>query len=195
MPQTQWLDALPLVLLGIRSCFKEDIHCTTSELVYGTTLRLLGEFFDSTVSAQPVQDPHAYVSRLRSTMQQLRPIPASHHTSRTPQISKDLATSTHVFIRHDAVRKSLQPPYDGPFEVIARADKFYTVLVNGHRQTISLDRLKPAHLDSPPVTATAPSTATPASSTALPPKSSTPQVPVRTTHSGRRVHFPERYTI
>ena len=195
VPQTQWLDALPLVLLGIRSCFKEDIHCTTSELVYGTTLRLPGEFFDSTVSAQPVQDPHTYVSRLRSTMQQLRPIPASHHTSRTPHISKDLATSTHVFIRHDAVRKSLQPPYDGPFEVIARADKFYTVLVNGHRQTISLDRLKPAHLDSPSFTATAPSIATPASSTALPTTSSTPQVPVRTTRSGRRVHFPERYTI
>ena len=89
VPQTQWLDALPLVLLSICLCFKEDIHCTTSELVYGTTLRLLGEFFDSTASAQPVQDPHTYVSHLRSTMQQLRPIPASHHTSRTPHISKD----------------------------------------------------------------------------------------------------------
>ena len=194
VPQTQWLDALPLVLLGIRSCLKEDLRCTTSELVYGTTLRLPGEFFDSsTASAQPVPDPHTYVTRLRSTMQQLRPIPASHHTSRTPHISKDLATSTHVFIRHDAVRKSLQPPYDGPFEVIERADKFYTVMINGHRQNISLDWLKPAHLNSPSSTAV-PTTSKPASSTTPASKSSTPQVPVRTTRSGRRVHFPERYT-
>ena len=188
VPQTQWLDALPLVLLGIRSCFEEDIHCTTSELVYGTTLHLPGEFFDSTASAQPVQDPHTYVSHLRSTMQQLHPISASHHTSRTPHICKDLATSTHIFIRHDAVHKSLQPP----FEVIAHTDKFYTVLVNGHQQTISLDQLnistvRHLQLRLPLLL--------PASSTALPTKSSTPQVPVRTTRSGRHVHFPERYTI
>ena len=28
----------PLILLGIRCTLKEDLHCTTAELVYGTTL-------------------------------------------------------------------------------------------------------------------------------------------------------------
>ena len=44
-PRTQWIEALPLVLLGIRSSLKEDLHASTSELVYGTTLHLPGRFF------------------------------------------------------------------------------------------------------------------------------------------------------
>ena len=130
-------------------------------------------------------------------MQQLCPIPASHHTSRTPYISKNLTTSMHVYVRHEAVRKALQPPYDGPFEVIVSTDKFYTVLVNGQGQTISLDWLKTAHLDSPSSTATPmSSTATPASSTAPPAsKSTVSQEPVRTTRSGRSIHFPEGFTF
>lgn len=39
------MDALPLVLLGIRTALKEDIASTAAEMVYGTTLRLPGEFF------------------------------------------------------------------------------------------------------------------------------------------------------
>ena len=39
-----WMDALPLVLLGIRTSLKEDISTTAAEMVYGTTLRLPGEF-------------------------------------------------------------------------------------------------------------------------------------------------------
>ena len=113
-PRNQWMDTLPLVLLGIRSAFKEDLQCTTAELVYGTTLRLPGEFFDTT-SNSTLPDQHAYVSRLRNTMQHIQPVPTSHHATRSTHVSKDLSTCTHVFIRHDAIRKSLQPPYDGPF--------------------------------------------------------------------------------
>ena len=40
-----WMDELPLVLLGLRSAPKEDLGCSPSELVYGTTIRLPGEFF------------------------------------------------------------------------------------------------------------------------------------------------------
>ena len=41
---TQWMEVLPLILLSIRSCWKEDIGSTTAELVYGTTHRLWGNF-------------------------------------------------------------------------------------------------------------------------------------------------------
>ena len=42
---THWTKALPLILLGIRATVKQDLKCTAAELVYGTTLRLPGEFF------------------------------------------------------------------------------------------------------------------------------------------------------
>ena len=64
---TLWVDALPLVLLGIQTALKEDIHCSAAELVYGTTLRLPGEFFDS--------DPAEYVTQLKATMVKLRAPP------------------------------------------------------------------------------------------------------------------------
>ena len=38
----KWTDSLPLVLLGICTAVKDDIQCTTAELVNGTTLRLPG---------------------------------------------------------------------------------------------------------------------------------------------------------
>ena len=41
---TEWIDGLPLILLGIRTTLKEDIGCTMAEVVYGTTLRIPGQF-------------------------------------------------------------------------------------------------------------------------------------------------------
>ena len=53
----------------------------------------------------------------------------------------------HVFVRHDAIRKPLQAPYDGPYKVLECTDKYFIDDVKGKHDTISLDRLKPAHLD------------------------------------------------
>ena len=115
---TNWIDALPMVLLGICSTLKEDLHCTAAELVYGTTLRLPGEFFNS--ESQPsTADPASYVHRLRTAMQQLR-APPVRPSQRQTHIPDSLRTCTHVFVRHDAIRKPLQQPYDGPYKVISR---------------------------------------------------------------------------
>ena len=43
-----WVDILHVVLLGIRTSVKHDFGCSAAELVYGTTLRILGEFFSAT---------------------------------------------------------------------------------------------------------------------------------------------------
>lgn len=55
---------LPLALLGIRTTLKEDLKCTAAELVYGTSLRLPGEFF--TPQAIANADPASYVTQLKS---------------------------------------------------------------------------------------------------------------------------------
>jgi len=43
--RVNWPQKLPLILLGLRSAFKPDIQTTSAQLLYGTTLRLPGEFF------------------------------------------------------------------------------------------------------------------------------------------------------
>ena len=154
-------------------------------MVYGQTLRLPGEFFTNTDDT--TIDNSDFASHLRSTMRLLRPTSPKHHGERRTFIHKDLSTSSHVFVRHDAVRKSLQPPYDGPFPVITRDDKAFKLDIRGKPVTVSIDRLKPAFVlqdesDEEQRCSTA------NSEPAAPPTSTT------TTRSGRRVRFNLRYS-
>ncbi|VDP46826.1 unnamed protein product [Echinostoma caproni] len=47
----------------------------------------------------------------------------------------------------DAVRKALQQPYEGPFRVISRHEKFLKVDRHGRVETINIERLKAAYVD------------------------------------------------
>lgn len=48
----------------------------------------------------------------------------------------------------DRVRKPLEPPYEGPFQVIERiSDRIFTILMNGQNSNINVDILKPAYIE------------------------------------------------
>ena len=89
-----WVDALPLVLLGIRTALKEDLSATAAEMVYSTTLCLPGEFFQPSDS-KSVVDPTDYVSQLKTHMQCVHPTPLQTVQQNT-YIPYVLATATHV---------------------------------------------------------------------------------------------------
>ena len=186
---TQWVDALPLILLGIRTALKQDLHCSSAELVYGTTLRLPGEFFDSTQGAG-TDNPVGYVTKLRDFMQQLRPVQTRFPRQRATYMDPALTTCTHVFLRHDAVRSPLQPPYDGPYQVIKRLGKSYVISIKGKDRVVSLDRLKPAHMESSanhPTPVSGSGVTTSPNTTSSPPPPPTPS----TSRSGRHIRWPQ----
>ncbi|GBM50424.1 Retrovirus-related Pol polyprotein from transposon opus [Araneus ventricosus] len=82
-----WLDSLPLVLLGIRSNFKPDLATSSAELVYGTTLKLPGEFFSNT----PVTtSTSSFLQMLRHHVRSFRPVPTKHHCSGAVFVSDEL---------------------------------------------------------------------------------------------------------
>ena len=139
-----WMDELPWVLLGIRTAPKEDLGCCSAELVYGSTIMVPGDFVGN---PSPGPNPAELLPSLRDKMQGLKPIPASRHGATKESVPLDLAKATHVFIRHDAHRLPLQRPYDGPYRVLTPGDKTFTVQVGTREETISVDRLKPAHVD------------------------------------------------
>lgn len=143
-----WTEVLPLVLLGIRSAFKNDLNCTTAELVYGTTLRLPGELI-APATEPVIPDIQDFANRLRQHMAQLRPCPTRATQPSSIFMSPALSKSSHVFIRNDAVKRSLQPPYNGPYEVLRRDAKHMTLFINGRTDTVSIDRLKPAFQECP----------------------------------------------
>ncbi|CAI5693156.1 unnamed protein product [Oreochromis niloticus] len=51
-----------------------------------------------------------------------------------------------VSSRHDAHRPPLRPLYDGPFRVIQLGRKHFLLDFGGRQETVSIDRLKPAHV-------------------------------------------------
>lgn len=143
--EKDWLAVLPVVLLGLRTAFKEDIKCSTAEMLYGTTLKIPGEFFeDNHLQVKP----EIFVQDLRERMRRIRPRDTTHHIKNVTFVHKELLQATHVFVRDDTVRQPLQPAYHGPYEILARINqKLYTVLVKNKPCNISIERLKPAFID------------------------------------------------
>ncbi|XP_023245066.1 uncharacterized protein K02A2.6-like [Copidosoma floridanum] len=180
-PGTPWPDRLSLVLLGLRTAYKEDLQASPAEMLYGTTLRVPGDFFAT--ESQPVANPATFVEGLRRLAQSIKAAPASRHAAENaPFFFKDLRTCSHVFKRVDAIRKPLQPPYTGPHRVIRRVDdKTYVINVNGSHRTVFTDALKPAYVeatDSSPLgdQPTNPPNAPPADSSPAPkPPAATPE--------------------
>ncbi|GFV98768.1 hypothetical protein TNCV_2912851 [Trichonephila clavipes] len=113
----KWTEILPTILLDFRAALKENLGCTSAELVYGKTLRL-------------------------------------------------------------PVRRPFQAPYDGPYPVIKRSDKFSKVNIHGKPTSISIDRLKPAFTHNVDDTLH------------LEDSDAQTKPNLRKTRSGRRVHFP-----
>lgn len=55
--------------------------------------------------------------------------------------------AAELFMAQLSFRKPLQPPYDGPYKVVNRKHKYFTLEIHGKTDTVSIDRLKPAHSD------------------------------------------------
>uniref|UniRef100_A0A5S6Q436 RNA-directed DNA polymerase n=1 Tax=Trichuris muris TaxID=70415 RepID=A0A5S6Q436_TRIMR len=119
-----WADALPLVLMGMRASLKPDIGRSAAELLFGETLRLPGQFFD-----RNTEMPHSQFARnLQRVIAKLRPTQTEWHqpaAGRPVFISSSMRTATHVFVRIDAHRTPLRPPYNGPYKVLERGPKSF----------------------------------------------------------------------
>ena len=148
-----WTITLPAVLLGVRSAVKERLGRSAAEMIYGTTLRLPGEFTKQyTVDANT--DLENYSDKLRVAMSHLCLCPPRDTQQHNIFQFKEIATCTHVFLRRIAIAPPLTAPYDGPYKVVARSGRVMKILVKGKVETVSLDRVKPAHLECEPTTGT-----------------------------------------
>ncbi|GBM02799.1 hypothetical protein AVEN_51987-1 [Araneus ventricosus] len=74
-----------------------------------------GEFLSLTTDSP---DPSTFVGKLKEVMQHLLPPKTKHHGQHSVFVSKDVSSCSHVFLRADAHRKGLQPPYEGPFQCL-----------------------------------------------------------------------------
>uniref|UniRef100_A0AAV2KH15 Reverse transcriptase RNase H-like domain-containing protein n=1 Tax=Knipowitschia caucasica TaxID=637954 RepID=A0AAV2KH15_KNICA len=194
-----WVDKLPWFMLGLRTAPKEDLQSSSAELVYGQALRVPGDFIPDATRPWSATEQR---SSLREVAMGFAPVPRSQHCSPESRMPAGLRSALFVFVRHDAHRGPLRPPHDGPFKVLQHGDKSLVVDIGGRPETISVDRIKPAHVDisrplvlaqaprrgrppvlCPPGQSGVPSTGTvPAASPA-----SLPSAPATCTRSGRAI--------
>ena len=144
-----WTITLPAVLLGVCSAVKERLGRSAAEMIYGTTLRLPGEF-----TKQYTVDANTDLENYSVAMSRLRLCPPRDTQQHNIFQFKEIATCTHVFLRRIAIASPLTAPYDGPYKVVARSGRVMKILVKGKVETVSLDRVKPAHLECEPTTGT-----------------------------------------
>ncbi|XP_063628189.1 uncharacterized protein LOC134799679 [Cydia splendana] len=140
-----WIDTIPSVLLGLRAALRTDTGVSPALLTYGCSVRLPGELLLPT--RDDVTMDSDFVEKLRATIHSLTPTAMIPHGNKKPIfVHRDLQTCEQVFVRVDAVKKPLQAPYDGPYRVLKRNDKIFTLQLPNRQMNISIDRLKPAFI-------------------------------------------------
>jgi Integrase core domain len=143
-----WPQHLPWVLLGLRSCPREDSGLSSAELVYLSPLTLPG-----VVVAGQERPAEFFVELFHSRLSSFSPLPPQQQPVNS-SCSK-LRSARYVFVRSPAAAPGLAPAYRGPFKVVERGEKSFRVQFGTRVDMVSVDRLKP-YLGGEPVTADPP---------------------------------------
>ncbi len=113
----EWAAHLPWVLLGLRAAPKEDSAISSTVSVYGLPLRLPGQLPDKTAVVEGTAVP-------------------------PPAIPMALSGTTHVYIRRGNTGPPLMPLHIGPYVIRRQEPKFFTLIIGGKHETVSVERLK-----------------------------------------------------
>lgn len=139
----QWVLELPTVLLGLRSCLRDDTQISAAEMVLGEAIRLPGDFFQPL--KQETSDNVVFVQELRKKIAHLASVPRKELHQGKIFVHPELKDCTHVFVRVDKVSRPLTQPFMGPYRVISKTEKYFKIMQGQTQKVISIDRLKPAY--------------------------------------------------
>lgn len=142
-----WIDAIPVVLLGVRSAVKLDIGLSPTELVFGQQLTLPGQLVANREWSNINDSRQETAREIASFMKNLQPKPTRVKTKDELYVPKELTNCKYVLVEKKNVLKPLEKPYFGPCEVIRRNKHTYTVRINDRSEDISITRLIPAMVD------------------------------------------------
>jgi hypothetical protein len=133
---TTWPDHLPWVLLGLRSAPKEDSGISSAELVFGAPVALPGQF------VQTAEPPAAFFAeQLQGTvMPPTRPLSYAQVAACPPA---RLMEADFVYVRRGGTVAPLSQLYVGPYRVLDRQPKYFSLQVGGNVEVVTIDRLKP----------------------------------------------------
>jgi len=138
----EWLQQLPIVLLGIRAIPNES-GVSPFTAVTGQQLLL------PAIQKTKITDAE-YIKELSRAMKEVDFLSLSEgriHGPKKEYISSQLKTASHIWLRIDRIVKPLEAPYTGPYRVLESDGKVVRIeKADGTHETVSIDRVKPAVL-------------------------------------------------
>jgi transposase InsO family protein len=137
----KWLQNLPIALFAMRITPSESTQVAPFTLVTGANVLAPTRCFQTvTLKSRPKE----FITRLSNQLESIKFVPPRWNSNKTTFIPAELSACKRVWVRIDRVRRPLEAPYAGPYEVIERNAKIFTVLLpSGKIDTISIDRIKP----------------------------------------------------
>jgi hypothetical protein len=134
-----WSEELPFVLLGLRAQPREDTGLSPAEAVFGAPIVLPNEFLQN--EETPVD---AIIKMFSKTLHvPAVSLPMHNSSAQLPdELPGDLLSAPLIWIRQGGVIPPLQPPYDGPYTVLRRGPRSFTIRVGFRDKVIAVDRLK-----------------------------------------------------
>jgi cleavage and polyadenylation specificity factor subunit 1 len=95
-----WVDKLPMILLGLRNSVKEDTGHAPAVMVFGTQTRLPGCYLEDST----VLEAGEFLKQLQLFVSTLRPPKTTWHCTENPQITPGLMQASHVFVLDSTIR-------------------------------------------------------------------------------------------
>lgn len=109
-------------------------------MVYGQNIRLPGELLTTSTDL----DPTDILFKLKNHFKNVRSNLNHHNESHTGvYVPKDLKDCKYVFVRV-INKRALQQPYEGPYKVVEKNEKYFKVEISNKITVTPIDRLKPA---------------------------------------------------
>ena len=107
-------------------------------------MKLPGQFHPNI--SEPVTPPHQFLEKLKGYFDFVKPQQTSNHSQITTFVDKNLSDCSHVWLRCEKKSYSFQPRYSGPYRILQRDDKNFTLDVKDSRKVVSIDCVKPVFL-------------------------------------------------
>ena len=136
-----WFTALPVVMLGLRISPTANGYSPFTNLT-GTFMLVPHPIFSSENIPCNKDTTRILIEDMQKVNFGSNAEGVLNSKSRV-YVPKDLKICEKVWVRIDRVKKSLEAPYSGPFDIVERYDKYFVVPFPSGSKSVSIDRLKP----------------------------------------------------
>jgi hypothetical protein len=134
-----WSEEIPFVLLGLGAQPREDTGLSPAETVFGAQIVLPNEFFQND---ELLVD--TIVKNFSETLHVSAPSLPRHNSSTDlpSELPAELLSTPLIWVRRGGLVPPLQPLYDGPYTVLSRGPRSFTIRVGSRDEMVAVSRLK-----------------------------------------------------